>query len=638
MTTTYNSPEENSPPTAWTRLITQYERLIRAWLFMVTLLFLFRSAFLAINHDLISRDSSGLDIFQALTQGLRFDISTAISWLAIPFLLSYSLLFVRSTGYMNFINKVFFRSFIFLSILLMIGTQIHFHYYGAPFDQRVMGLYYETTSDLMLMFWQDSHPIIYTTILLFFTYLLSKLLDAVVNLERHSILGFALKLKAYTLRTGFTVVFFIVVIIAGRGTVDGFPLSRNHANISKDTFLNEIVMPPHTALRYVLQDYFKTAQAASFKTFWPGSLASAINTAFPNGTNDQQPPDNIDNLLAKTTRGMNNTKPRHIFLFVMESYGGWTLLPKYRSLGLSEQLSQFADQGISIVPCDSASGSTGMSLTSILTSMPSVGFDTFSEITALKPYPSSLAETFHRLGYKTRFFHGAGLGWRNMDKFLKGQGFDEQYGVNHIGTPETIRHNWYVHDEYLYKYILEHLDDSQPTFNVILTISNHPPYDTDWRKMGYKLTSLPPHVAHHDDAVEKLGAFWYADQQLGKFIKAAEKKVPNALFAVTGDHKERLGITFPSNEPYANRIVPFVLYGKDVLKGVRAPANIHARHIDIGPTLYDLAADKGFQYYGMGDSIFDNPKNRPSYSAEQLSAMRALTLYRIKKGPIIQPH
>jgi phosphoglycerol transferase MdoB-like AlkP superfamily enzyme len=565
---------------------------------------------------------------------MRFDISTSISWLAIPYLLGFGLLLIRNPAYINFINKLFIRAFLLVTILLMIGTQIHFHYYGSPFDQRVLGLYYEGSRDLLIMFWEDSHPIIYLLVLFLSIYLIGKGMDRVMRHKRHWLLGFALRLKGLLPRLAFSIVFFLLIVIGGRGTLDGFPLSRNHAIVTKDDFLNEMVLPPHTALRYVLQDYFKTAQAGSYKTFWPGSLASAMHTAFPNYGDKRPLPADMDTLLAKTTHSQGNKKPRHIFLFVMESYGGWTLLPKYRPLGLSQQLSRLADQGIS-VPCDSAAHSTDLSLTAILTSMPSVGFDTFSEISALTPYASSLPETFHRLGYKTRFFHGAGLGWRNMDKFLKGQGFDEMYGVNYIGTPQTLVHNWYVHDEHLYDFILKHLDDSQPTFNVILTISNHPPYELDWRSMGYKLKSLPPELSYHDGAIEKLGAFWYADQQMGRFVKAAEKRLPDALFAITGDHKERQGIMLPKDEPYYD-LVPFVLYGKHVLKGVKTPANVHARHIDIGPTLYDLAADDGFRYYAMGDSIFDAPKDRPSYSAKQLAAMRALALVRIKKGPMVK--
>lgn len=622
--------EETVKSSAWQRLIGNQEQLIRAWFMMVALLFVFRALFVAVNHSLIATSTSFSAVLEAMLQGMRFDISTTISWLVIPYLLGFGLLFIRNPAYINFVNRLFVRLFLLVTILLMIGTQIHFHYYGSTIDQRVLGLYYEDSRDLMIMFWEDSHPIIYLLILLLAVYLIGKLVDRVMKNRSFFLLGFAQRMKGFLPRLLFSIAFFLLILIGGRGTIDGFPLSRNQALVTKDDFLNQMVLPPHTDLRYVLQDYFKTAKAGSYKTFWPGSLASAVHTAFPDYHGDNAVPADLNSLLVKTTHAQGNKKPRQIFLFVMESYGGWTLLPQYRPLGLSQQLSHLADAGIS-VPCDSAAHSTDLSLTAILTSMPSVGFDTFSEISALKPYASSLPETFHRLGYKTRFFHGAGLGWRNMDKFLKGQGFDEMYGVNYIGTPETIQHNWYVHDQYLYDFILKHLDDSQPTFNVILTISNHPPYELDWRSMGYKLKSLPPEISYEEGAIDKLGAFWYADQQMGKFVKAAEKRLPNALFAITGDHKERQGITFPNNAYY--NLVPFVLYGKNVLKGVKAPKGVHARHIDIGPTLYDLAADDGFQYYSMGDSIFDSVKNRPSYSPEQLAAMRALALIRIKKGP-----
>lgn len=43
--------------------------------------------------------------------------------------------------------------------------------------------------------------------------------------------------------------------------------------------------------------------------------------------------------------------------------------------------------------------------------------------------------------------------------------------------------------------------------------------------------------------MDQLGHIWYADDVMGKFIKAAEAYDPSTLFVVTGDHAERFNFS-----------------------------------------------------------------------------------------------
>jgi phosphoglycerol transferase MdoB-like AlkP superfamily enzyme len=99
-----------------------------------------------------------------------------------------------------------------------------------------------------------------------------------------------------------------------------------------------------------------------------------------------------------------------------------------------------------------------------------------------------------------------------------------------------------------------------------------------------------------------LGHLWYADHCLGEFVREEERKLPHALFAVTGDHWSR---RFPNAQPtfFERSAVPLVLYGKDVLQGLSIPLRTVGSHIDIAPTLINLAAPKGFVYYSVGRNL-----------------------------------
>jgi hypothetical protein len=85
-------------------------------------------------------------------------------------------------------------------------------------------------------------------------------------------------------------------------------------------------------------------------------------------------------------------------------------------------------------------------------------------------------------------------------------------------------------------------------------------------------------------------------------VKKAENGLTRPLFAFTGDH---FGRKFINARPefFERSGVPFILYGKETLHGVTMPRGAAGAHIDIGPTLVELAAPKGFTYYSVGQDL-----------------------------------
>jgi phosphoglycerol transferase MdoB-like AlkP superfamily enzyme len=99
------------------------------------------------------------------------------------------------------------------------------------------------------------------------------------------------------------------------------------------------------------------------------------------------------------------------------------------------------------------------------------------------------------------------------------------------------------------------------------------------------------------------------DKCIGDFGKAIEHKVKLPLVVVTADNAVRRKIN-KTPDLYEKTAIPFVLYGKDVLKGISLPPGAAGSHIDITPTLVELAAPKGFCYHTMGKDLLD-PRQRP---------------------------
>lgn len=68
--------------------------------------------------------------------------------------------------------------------------------------------------------------------------------------------------------------------------------------------------------------------------------------------------------------------------------------------------------------------------------------------------------------------------------------------------------------------------DTGDTFYFILTTSNHPPFAYDVDAHGFPrdavTAKLSPSIPSDRKTIDQLGHIWYADDVMGKFIKAVE--------------------------------------------------------------------------------------------------------------------
>src|SRR5262249_56787730 len=82
----------------------------------------------------------------------------------------------------------------------------------------------------------------------------------------------------------------------------------------------------------------------------------------------------------------------------------------------------------------------------------------------------------------------------------------------------------------------------EPSFNVIITTSYHPPFNVDVRAKGFALEAMPSDLATIYDGGISLATFghlWYSDRAAARFIRAMDQRLPKAVVALTGDHWSR---------------------------------------------------------------------------------------------------
>ncbi|MCW8957644.1 MAG: LTA synthase family protein [Gammaproteobacteria bacterium] len=664
------------PDKGWQALLHHWGKDFQLWLYISLLFQLFRLLLIAVYQDQIGTQGGAGSILTVMANGLRYDTSTAASWVLPTFLLSLGVTLLPISRALTTLRRFSAGLFAILSIIIFGVDLIFFSVYGDQLNHMIFGIAHDDTTAILITIWKEYHPILFlaiaTPLALGNRWLIRRWLDYTPTFWRH--MGERLETLPLRLLTG--LVLFLVMAAAARGgTLWGQPLRLKHAFVVGDIFLNRTVLNPFTALRHTLETRLELEQGSALKHFWPkNDLHDALDVA--TGESHQgADPDNIDQQLSVTTPGYPAAKPRHIFVLLMESHSGWTVMPQYRFAGLSPELSALADEGIYFPNFLPSSGGTIGSLNAMVTGLPDVGLNINYEPTAQTPYPSALAAAMKRLGYTTRFFYGGFISWQRLDSFAMNQGFDEVYGGGSMKAG-TQTNEWGVMDEFLFNYVLETVEDGAPSFNFILTTSNHPPYDLDLTGLGYHLQeTLPePLKATKNDTVKVLGHLWYADKQAGRFVRTAGERFPQSLFAITGDHAARLRVDFPGEDLLQHLAVPFILYGPGVLPPELGLRRTAGSHLDIAPTLIELAAEPGFRYSAFGRNML--AKRSPSYGygwryiigenfiapsdelqpilpipgaepsrqpsplkAQQtrFNALNALSWYRVKKGPQLSP-
>jgi phosphoglycerol transferase MdoB-like AlkP superfamily enzyme len=203
------------------------------------------------------------------------------------------------------------------------------------------------------------------------------------------------------------------------------------------------------------------------------------------------------------------------------------------------------------------------------------------------------------------------LSWQRLGDFGE-HGFDEIHGGGEMSERLT-GNEWGVDDEDLYDFVLKRLGE-QPTFNLLMTTSYHPPFSVNLEAKGFPREKIAPELAARGFAREEtriLGHLWYSDHALGNFVKAVEKRFPNSLFAITGDHWSRRAF---SSRPilFGQRAVPLVLCGPQVLGAFQTRAHRRQPH-RYRATLVELAASSGFIYHSFGRNLLDPARPQVGY-------------------------
>ena len=579
------------------KFLKELSNLIFFWVFGVVFFTLFRLLFITFFRQKIQHKISLGELLDVLLMGFRFDCTAVAYFLLLPFLLLLILAPFNQYKIIIITRKIHQVIFIILSTLICAITVNYFQEYGDQFNHFLFLALYDDQKAVFNTIIEYYHPFLNSFIIIVTVFIGLLIFRFFGN--KKSIYKVFKKIRFKKSKFVYAFLVLVLFIFGIRGSFNSIPVLREYSGISSDSFLNKTIINPFRSLNYAIND-FKRLNVLSGKN--PYMEDNDFKAAFPQ--------DKVTDILKKIADGPTIEKPKQIFLVVMESFDSWPLLDKYQPFHFADKLRAIAQNGTHFNHFVAAGNTTIDSFGAIMTNVPNCGINLSHIGTAGVPFETSIFRQFKKLGYETNFYYGGYLSWENIGDLSKFYGVDNLYsGVDGGGKTDTG--GWGIEDEKLFNLVMKHTNKNKYSLNIILTTSYHPPYTVDMETKGfpYKSTDDFPLAMkkYYDGAmnIKELGHLWYGDKALGDFVKKAEKEFTESIFNFTGDH---FGRKFINSKPnlYEKSSVAYIIYGKSIPKSLNLTPG---SHIDIMPTLIEMIAPKGFEYYSFGESMFTKGKS-----------------------------
>ncbi|MFP5386452.1 MAG: LTA synthase family protein [Bacteriovoracia bacterium] len=559
------------------------------------------------------------DLKKALWLGFRFDLMPLAYINAAPFIilnLSYFFPGKLPIKLSRFLIITFLTFGYFVLGWLYVCDYGFYSYFQDHLNILFFGFFEDDTLAVIITIYKNYNVFLWLPLLGLLHYALYRFIKFLF-----SPFEFDLKAKPFSLKMPLVFLTGLVLIaFMARGNFTRLPLSVEDAFISDSEFINEVALNGALTLNRAIKirktfgkDKYDYLQSFGFES-WQDAVTAVRGSAGPD----------LRSSLSGRTRpnAFLKENPPHVVLIVMESFGSYwndSDSEKFQILG---DLKQHLKEGILFKNFLPAENGTIGSIVSVATSQvirPGSRF--LSESEYMKTKVSSAGHLpFKESGYETHFVYGGKLGWRDLGKYLAVQKYDNLWGADEIreAMPELnnfserdLGNEWGIFDEYLYSFIDERIrTSSRPQFFLVLTTSNHPPfeYPSSYKSLPLEINEdlLSKVTVDEELARKRFGGFQYANQKAGEFLTRIKKSPlgENTIVALTGDHSFWIAKGVGLEEEFRRYAVPFFLSVPDKYRPNSYNPGKFGSHEDIFPTLYNLSLSDQ-PYVKLGEDMFN---------------------------------
>lgn len=551
-----------------------------------------------------------LDIMQTLFSGLRYD-----GRLAAPAAFIFAVLYIA----FSFIKKaqkpviIVFTSIIsYIVIIASFVNDTYFSIFNDTFNIILLGVIYDDQSAIFHTALNSDYnalPKITASVILtaVAVFIYNKIYKKIENINKSISIKQAVPL-------GILLLYVLILTTSSTFNLQGGDLSYI-VKLPENNFLKKAAPGALHDLDRVYRAY-KDIKGESFEKYAGGKTIQQVMQIYFGDKYTNQ--DNISSLMEQEVVNNGKSNAKHIFLIIMESLSDYHLSEEFiNGGGIGSELIALANSKDGLkVPVFIQNGyGTIETMDMMITGLYGTYFPV-SEMTGKIPcFDSSTGKIFKDLGYDTNFYYFGSSAWRKIGTYTISQGFNKSYGMENIHNKQ--KSTWGIYDSEGFNFILENLDKNhnKPTFNMILSASNHPPYDIDSKKY-YNIdtekirifldTNYPKEKRFQGITPEILTVTEYSIKSVADFINETYAKYPDSIFFVTGDHFDR---SYPdtNRKIFTSTSIPLIIYGSGVSEyKLKYTAGSHK---DIVPTIAAITAHKGYKFHSFGQSLVTDNKN-----------------------------
>ena len=523
--------------------------LLKTYLWTVVVFIIAKVAFMYYNQE--GHDFSGSDLWDVLRHGLSLDLSTALYFIIVPFLVVVVSLWWNNEKVLRRVLSIYYVVISIAFALAFVADSSLYPFWGFKLDASCLQ-YLATPTEAMA---SVSTP-----------YLILRLLAigilAVIiywgyrAYEPNGAYG-ANRAKTYKSRITETLIYVLLIplmVIGIRGGLDESTTNIGQVYFSQNQFLNHSAVNPVFSFLSSLDHQLGDSNEYQFMS--DEECAALVKEVYPS--------------VECRTESLEFAAARpNIVIILLESCGE-------QFASVMPRLQQLKQEGIWFSQCYANSWRTDRGTVCTLSGYPSFPATSVMKMPEKSRTLPSIARTLQKENYKTSFLYGGDINFTNMRSYLVATGWEQLTWKADYSREEQKSAEWGVRDDITFGTLYDRItqlptDSLHHTLFGYSTLSSHEPWDVPVKKL--------------DDEV--LNAFSYLDQCLGDFIDKlkATPQWDNLLIILTADH----GINYKNvdeQQPLKRNHIPLLMLGG----AVKEPLTVNAlcNQTDICATLLGL--------------------------------------------------
>ena len=420
------------------------------------------------------------DMVDVIHHGLSLDLSTALYFLIVPFLLTAASFWVRLPRWPFLLYYAI--AAIVASLAFVADTSLY-AFWQFKLDASCLQ-YLETPTEAMA---SVTTGYIVARVVLFV--LVSLLIYFAYQTQARHL---RIESTAFTHRKHgiyavlATVIPIPLIVIGIRGGLDESTTNVGQAYFSQNQFLNHSAVNPIFSF---FSSFEKTANYVPNYVFMSDAECTAIlDGCYP-----------TESLLPDTLLCI---RQPNIVVVLMESCGAiFTGLEGHADI--MPRLSRLMDEGVSFDSCYANSWRTDRGTVCTYSGYPSFPVSSVMKMPHKTYLLPGLARSLQRAGYDTHYLYGGDINFTNMRNYLVVTGFEGLTWMNDYSYRERSTAKWGVRDDITFQTLLQLITQprEKPFFVGFSTLSSHEPWDVPLKRLEHPVANS---FAYLDDCIGQL--------------------------------------------------------------------------------------------------------------------------------------